>query len=353
MADRRVTVLNPAGYQEVLQTTDRLFVDSSSQLSTTDFTGNVTAPSADFTGQITLGLNPTAVDHAVTLGYLNGVADGLRITADLPIRIEDQVISVDNATETSVGVMRFATDAEVDNNVDVDAAVKPGQLESILDDITITGVSPILVTETGTNVYEIDVTDATTSEVGVIKLATDLESDSGVNTTTAMSPKNVADRIAAIPDPTSVIRGLARFATGAEITAGTSNSVAVTPAQLTNVVNDIVLTAQLPITITQTGTTFDFDINYATETSPGVIQIATNAQASAGTATDVAVTPAQLEARVGGLVIVDASTTEKGIIQLATNFEVTEGTNATKAVTPASMRYALDQAEYVLDGGSY
>ena len=352
MADRRVTVLNPAGYQEVLQTTDRLFVDSSSQLSTTDFTGNVTAPSADFAGQITLGLNPTALDHAVTLGYLNDVEDALQITADLPIRIENQVISVDNATETSVGVMRFATDAEVDNNTDVDAAVRPGQLESILDDITITGISPILVTETN-NAYEIDVTDATTSAVGVIKLATDLESDNGVNTTTAMSPKNVADRIAAIPDPTSVIRGLARFATGAEIAAGTSNSVAVTPAQLTNVVGDIVLTAHLPITITQTGTAFDFNINYATEASPGVIRIATNAQASAGTATDVAVTPAQLETRVEGLVIVDASTTEKGIIQLATNSEVTAGTNTAKAVTPASMRYALDQAGYVLDGGSY
>mgnify|MGYP005722244927 CR=1 FL=1 len=353
MADRRVTVLNPAGYQEVLQTTDRLFVDSSSQLATTNFTGNITAPSADFTGQITLGLNPTANDHAVTLGYLNTVEAGLTLSATLPIRLENQVISVDNATETTVGVMRFATDNESNNFTDVDAAVRPGQLENILDNISLTGIAPVSVTEPSINTYEIDVTDATTSVVGVIKLSTDAESDNGVNTTTAMSPKNVADRIAAIPDPTSVIRGLARFATGAEIAAGTSTSVAVTPAQLRGAIGDITLTANLPITISQNGTTFDFDINYSSETEPGVIRIATNGQASAGTATDVAITPAQLEARVGGLVIVDATTTEKGIVQLAVNSEVAAGINSTKAVTPSSMRYALDQAEYVLDGGSY
>ena len=76
MADRRVTVLNPGGYQEVLQTADRLFVDSLSQFAQTAFTANISGVTADFSGQITIGEDPTLEDHAVTLGYLETVAAG-------------------------------------------------------------------------------------------------------------------------------------------------------------------------------------------------------------------------------------------------------------------------------------
>ena len=142
MADRRVTVLNPGGYQEVLQSADRLFVDSVSQFAETTFTDSITATTADFSGQITLGLNPTQNNHAVTLGYLNTVEADLTLTADLPIEIINQVISIREATESTVGAVRFATDVEVTNNTDVDAAVKPDQLALILDDINISGSAP-------------------------------------------------------------------------------------------------------------------------------------------------------------------------------------------------------------------
>ena len=135
MADRRVTVWNPAGYQEVLHTTDRLFVDSASQFAQTDFTQNITAITADFSEQITLGLNPTASDHAVTLGYLNGIADGLTLTGEAPIEINNQIISILAATDTAAGAVRFATDAEVINGTAVDAAVKPDQIELVTNSI--------------------------------------------------------------------------------------------------------------------------------------------------------------------------------------------------------------------------
>lgn len=41
--------------------------------------------------------------------------------------------------------------------------------------------------------------------------------------------------------------------------------------------------------------------------------------------------------------IVDATTLVKGIIQLATNAEALAGSNATKAITPAALKYVLDQ----------
>ena len=107
------------------------------------------------------------------------------------------------------------------------------------------------------------------------------------------------------------------------------------------------------ITVAQTGTTFAVDINYASESAAGAMRFANNSEFTAGTATNVAITPLQLETRFGGVTIVDSSTTQKGIIQLATNAEVTAGTNDVKAVTPASMRYALDQPGYILDAGTY
>ena len=74
---------------------------------------------------------------------------------------------------------------------------------------------------------------------------------------------------------------------------------------------------------------------------------------AAGTATNVAITPNDLENRLGGLEIVDGSTTEKGLVRFATNTETATGTETLAAVTPVGMRYALDQTDYVLDGATY
>ena len=92
---------------------------------------------------------------------------------------------------------------------------------------------------------------------------------------------------------------------------------------------------------------------YATNTDSGVIRIATSAELTAGTSTSVAITPALLETRLGGLTIVSADTTQEGLIEIATNAEVAAGTDSDTAVTPASLRYALDQSDYLLDGGAY
>ena len=45
--------------------------------------------------------------------------------------------------------------------------------------------------------------------------------------------------------------------------------------------------------------------------------------------------------------------TTKGLVRLATNSEAIAGTESTAAVVPSSLRAALDDANYVLDGGSY
>ena len=355
MADRRVTVLNPGGYQEVLQTTDRLFVDSASQFAQTDFTQNITAITADFSEQITLGLNPTASDHAVTLGYLNGIADGLTLTGAAPIEINNQIISILAATDTAVGAVRFATDAEVINGTAVDAAVKPDQIGFALDDITIQGAGPIIVTESPANTFTIDSEYATTTDAGSVRFATDLQASTGTATDVAITPAQITSSIAAIPYATRSTPGIVRLATPAEAVAGTADNVAVTPDQLDAKVDEVDVTADLPLVVVAdtVAKDFHFSINAATEIAMGAIRIATSAEVTDGTSTTTCITPAQLDNRLGGFVITDASKTDKGIIMLAQFSEVADGIEDTKAVTAAGMRYALDQPDYLLDAGTY
>ena len=132
----------------------------------------------------------------------------------------------------------------------------------------------------------------------------------------------------------------------------------------------ITLTATLPITITENpALTYTFDINYATTTTEGSIRLSTDAEIDNGTSTTTAVTPANLERRLGGLDIVDGTTTVKGLTRFATDQETIEGilngndrvdesgnpieSSGEAAVSPASLRAAMDSPEYVVDCGIY
>ena len=353
MADRRITVLNPNGYQEVLQTADRLFVDSASQLAQTTFSGNISGTNGAFSGNLTVQAVPTADKDVVTLDFVEDVIVDLTLSAALPITLVDKEIAINNATDSTVGAMRFATNAEVDARAAIDAAVKPNQLDAALDAINVSGVAPIQVTEDPTNSWTIEIDYATNSLPGAIRIATDAESDGQILETVAINPKQLSDRIGQIPYATVSTPGLIQIASGAQIIGGINSTTAVTPAQLKQEVDTVTVTTQLPLGVTQTGRTFDLNIAYATDTTNGVMRFATSAEMSAGTADNVAITPDDLETRLGGLEIVDGTTTTKGLVRFATNAETATGTEASAANTPASLRYALDQPDYVLDGGTY
>jgi len=78
----------------------------------------------------------------------------------------------------------------------------------------------------------------------------------------------------------------------------------------------------------------------ATTTIKGIVELATDAEATAGTDTVRAVTPAGLAAAVGTLVP-DASDTVKGKVELATVAEALAGTDTVRAVTPAGLKEFL------------
>ena len=353
MADRRVTVLNPAGYQEVLQSSDRLVVDSTSLFAGATFSQNVDLQGAEVAGNIVINGTPVNDDHAATVEYVNNTVDTARLTAALPIEINSQVIEIVYATDTAAGSIRLATNAEASAGTSSTVAVTPQQLVYALDDVTISASSPINVTESPANNWQFSIDSASNTNPGIVRLATDPEASTGTLETVAVNPKQVKAAIDAIPYATSGTDGLIQIATGAEITSGTANNVAVTPAQLSQEINTVDVTASSPLSVTQTGRAFALDVAQATTTTTGILRFANSSEMAGGTATNVAVTPAGLETRLGGLEIVDGSASTKGLVRFATNNETSAGTEADAAVTPVSLRYALDAADYVLDGGTY
>jgi hypothetical protein len=99
--------------------------------------------------------------------------------------------------------------------------------------------------------------------------------------------------------------GIVEIATTAEAQAGTSNALALTPLRLQDVT--------------------------ATETRKGVVELATNAEAQTGTDTTRAITAANLQA-------VTATETRKGVIELATGSEASLGTDTERALTPYTLQ---------------
>jgi hypothetical protein len=106
------------------------------------------------------------------------------------------------------------------------------------------------------------------------------------------------------PQATETVKGVAEIATTAEAQAGTDNERIITPKKLQDVT--------------------------ATETRKGVVELATDAETQTGTDTSRAITPANLSARTA----TDART---GVVELATDAEVQTGTDTTRAVTPAGL----------------
>jgi hypothetical protein len=96
---------------------------------------------------------------------------------------------------------------------------------------------------------------------------------------------------------------------------------------------DLSIDADTAATITF-GTT-DYALPMAGESSPGIIELATNAEVQAGTDTVRAVTPA-------GLASLTSTTTRRGLIELATNAEVLAGTDTARAVAPVDLQSKLN-----------
>ena len=148
----------------------------------------------------------------------------------------------------------------------------------------------------------------------------------GIATVTATAPLHATgtNAVALTVDAASTTAaGVVQLATDAEATAGTAADRAVTPAQLK---------ANAPA------------VAAASTTKAGIVQLADGIAIGAGTAGRV-VDAAQLKAHVPA----SASEAVKGIVELATAAETTAGTDNTRAVHPAGLKIELDK-KAPLDG---
>lgn len=118
---------------------------------------------------------------------------------------------------------------------------------------------------------------------------------------------------------TDTVTGAVRLATNAEAIAGTATDVAVTPAQISGATDRALtgLQSYNPATNVATfnmsdGSTVDVDFSAlitdtlsslpsASDTAAGTVELATNAETTTGTATNLAATPAGVGAAIAGI----------------------------------------------------
>jgi len=125
---------------------------------------------------------------------------------------------------------------------------------------------------------------------------------------------------------------------------------------------------------------FKVDDSLATETSPGIVRLATVDEVIEGTNNQLAISPKSMaDAFLSPLMVFDGNSgsgdddydtttagatvtplsdvlaTEEvaGIVQLATSAETIAGVVTTKAITPAGLRDTLDSNAVNFDGGEY
>jgi hypothetical protein len=175
---------------------------------------------------------------------------------------------------------------------------------------------------------------------GVIEIATNAEAGAGTATDKALVPSNISSLDLSAMDNT----------TSAFISNITSESL--------NDLSDVSFTAGAGIdnyVLTYDNTTSSWGAEAsaggspASETTAGIIEIATNAEAGAGTATDKALVPSNLSsvdlsvldnttsAFITSGDIPTASETTAGIIEIATNAEAGAGTATDKALVPSNI----------------
>ena len=215
-------------------------------------------------------------------------------SADMPYYDQTQVLdalAVSLATaQTKQGTMEFAIATSTvavgapDNyfvhgsGYDALFHIKVLKTDTVLDPSRVLAVG---ITKLGQSVAR-----ATNATYGQVKFATGTEVTTGTSTDTVVSPADLKGRIdaitpGAVAQATTTIYGVVKFATGTEVTAGTSTNTVVSPADLKDRIDAIP-----PGAVAQ-----------ATTTIYGVVKFATGTEVTAGTSTNTVVSPADLATR--------------------------------------------------------
>ena len=288
--------------------------------------------------------------------------------------------SIADATESTAGKIRISTTSESNTGTNDTTAMTPAKVKARIDAALVGGVEykgsytgQSLVTAEQGDLY---VSAATYSLAGVQVLSGDhiiFNQDAADPVTSAMFDKiDNTDQVSSVNGQTSAVNiyaddstlniagaglsisgsgatstlnadsasestaGIIEIATNAEATAGSATDKALVPSNLSSVG-----TSQL-----NNDAGFITSVSSASDTTAGIIEIATNAEATSGSATDKALVPSNLSS-VGtsqlnndaGFItsVASASDTTAGIIEIATNAEATSGSATDKALVPSNL----------------
>lgn len=266
--------------------------------------------------------------------------------------LEEQ-IEIPDASASDKGIIQIATTEEVEDGLSDVKAVVPSTLKNVLD----TKVTKIdnkgLSANDFTNEYknkldniEEEIPQASTTETGLIQIATTDEVETGIDSDKAVVPstlKTVLDTkvnkvdnkdlstndftdsykdkldmaLTSVNDASVNNKGIVQLATANEVKTGVNDNKAIVPSTLKPLLDDKVTKVE-----NKDLSTNDF----------------TNAYKQ------------KLDEMGAPVTVADASTTVKGIVQLATEEETLDGENSSKAVVPITLKKALDNKVTAIDG---
>ena len=274
----------------------------------------------------------TAIGDVVQLENVGGSAGLPAVDGS---QLQNVTATIADASETVKGAIEIATNVEAAAGSANDKALVPSNISSIsigqLSNVDLTGLvnTDLLGYNSTSGNFEptspTGVPDASETVKGIIEIATNVEAGAGSATDKALVPSNVSS----LSIGSGQVSGLATVAT-----SGAYADLSGTPTT-------------------------------ATETTEGVIEIATNVEAAAGSATDKALVPSNVSSlsigsgQVTGLATVatsgayadlsgtptTATTSAEGLVELADNTEAAAGTATNRALTPSNI------SSFTIDAG--
>ena len=305
---------------------------------------------------------PTALTKANVLSMIN-VADGAQVNVGTNLTVTENNTTVDIASSTgSNDTIQAATTSK--------AGVMTKDDKSKLDGIAASA-----------NNYSLDLTKLNAVTSAMNENSTLTFGDAGDDTTVVIKGDltvigtTTTNNVETVSTSNGVIfEGSAADANEGTLKAGTlTNDRTYT---LPDASGTVALTSDITGTNSGTNTGDEPD---ATTSVKGVVELATNTEANAGTSTSRAVTPANLGAYTGSSTITtvgtiatgvwqgsaistdyiantsgtntgdepNASTSTRGVIEIATTTEASTGTDTGRAVTPAGVKQFDDDRKYV------
>jgi len=250
-----------------------------------------------------------------------------------------------SASSVNKGAIQIATIAETNAGLNADKAVVPATLANWNGSANIETVGTISSgTWQGSVIGESYLPSSSTTQKGLIEVATQSEVDAGSDATRAVTPSTLASRLNGY---LTGYTGATSINTVGTITTGTWQGSPISTSYVQN------------LSGTNTGDEPD-----ASTTTKGVIEIATQTEVNAGADSSRAVTPLTLATRlgawngstnissvgtigvgvwqgdqIGGNYVEPSTSVGRGVIQIASVAEVQGGTDSTKAITPAGLKF--------------